>query len=99
MSKWSDTVYEKELEKIESKAKAEKRIRKLQRTRRKAKIVGTLKYRKASLLLGGIKTTGKGVSKAPGKLAKAGKRWQDSPLRKQLAQGSENVLKEFTKEK
>lgn len=59
MADWKQTVYKKELKEFKEKEQAEKRMRDLARTRRKAKFVGTLKYGKTSALIKGGKAIAK----------------------------------------
>jgi len=86
--KWKKLAYEHELAKIKKKGKRESLKRQLGRTKTKARIVGTMKYRKAAALkkaLGGAGQTGKA-------LVKSGKKLKGSPLLKGTKKWADNIV-------
>lgn len=64
VKKWQKTVYEKELKSFKEREQSERRMRELARTKRKAKVVGTLKYGKTTALIKGGRAVGRGIKKA-----------------------------------
>jgi len=87
--KWKDLAYKHELAKIKKKGKRESLKRQLGRTKTKARVVGTLKYRKAAAIkkvLGSAGETGKA-------LTKEGKKIKGSPLLKGTKKWADKVIK------